>query len=213
MEYKKYFFEILAIIGISACLGIGYNFYSAKPLSLLRTPEKLNFTSESSLFSDSSNEAAGNSAETAIDSSESEKKVNEDSLKKAEKFKIDSLAKLDSAKADINNHKSEYINISMLKKYLGDPRILLIDARPPDLFAAGHIHGAINIYPLQDDRDAYLRSIMDLNHSKTIIVYCDGGDCDLSHDVAKDLKNFAFNRVFIYHGGWNEWSKNAGKRQ
>lgn len=214
MNFRKYLTEILIVVGISACLAIAYNCYSSKPLALIRTPEKITFAKESELFSSQNSdgtakEVAGTVPVTEVPIGE----INQDSLNKIKQHRLDSLAKIDSAKADINNHQSEYISLTILKKHLNDPRIILIDARPPNLFAAGHIGKAINIYPLQDDDDAYLRSLMKLERSKTIIVYCDGGDCDLSHDVYKDLKNFSYNHVFIYQGGWEEWSKYAGKKQ
>ena len=41
---------------------------------------------------------------------------------------------------------------------------------------------------------------------RVILIYCDGGECELSHHVADVLKRFAYGPIFIYTGGWAEWT-------
>ncbi len=43
--------------------------------------------------------------------------------------------------------------------------------------------------------------------SKEIIVYCHGGDCDLSLQVAKALQEAGYAHVGIFTGGWPDWQK------
>lgn len=82
----------------------------------------------------------------------------------------------------------------------------IIDARRPELYAEGYIGDAVNIFP--DDREAYISQLLDLPEDKTFICYCDGGTCDLSHQVAQQLIYLGYERVFLYLGGWEEWTRN-----
>lgn len=85
-----------------------------------------------------------------------------------------------------------------------DPRFVIIDARRPDQFDVGRIGESFNIFPY-DDESVYMDKLYSLPPDKVIIVYCDGGACDLSHHVAEDLSFNGFESVFIYKGGWEEW--------
>ena len=86
-----------------------------------------------------------------------------------------------------------------------DSRFVIIDARRPDQFEEGRIGESVNIFPY-DDEMVYMDKLYSLPPDKVVIVYCDGGTCDLSHHVAEDLANNGFESVFIYKGGWEEWT-------
>lgn len=89
---------------------------------------------------------------------------------------------------------------------IDNPDFFLIDARRPEDYAKGHIGNAINIFPYMEDEYAYEERIFFLPRDKTIIIYCDGGNCDLSDDVYKTIMQFDdFGRVFLYRAGWEEW--------
>ncbi len=96
-------------------------------------------------------------------------------------------------------------------KLLDNPDFIFIDARSKENYEAGHIGNASNIFPY-DDEDVYMEKIYSLPRDKKIVVYCDGGNCDLSHHLAEDLVINGYENVFIYTGGWEEWSqKNSEK--
>lgn len=79
-----------------------------------------------------------------------------------------------------------------------------IDAREPELYAEGHIPGAKNI-PF--DRVAkYTDSLKVLPKTELFVLYCDGGDCHQSHDLAEYMLANGWRRVTVYVGGWKEWS-------
>lgn len=79
----------------------------------------------------------------------------------------------------------------------------LIDARGPEKFAEGHIPGAVNIYG--GEAESRIPDIMRAPRDRVILIYCDGGECELSHHVADVLKQFNYGPIFIYTGGWAEW--------
>jgi len=97
-------------------------------------------------------------------------------------------------------------------KALYDIKGLFIDGRKPADFTAGHIKGAINI-PYEEFRakpqEEKIEMMRKFNKEGIIVCYCDGGDCDISIDLAYELAKLGFNSVNIYLGGFAEW-ENAG---
>ncbi|MDR0927989.1 MAG: rhodanese-like domain-containing protein [Ignavibacteria bacterium] len=87
----------------------------------------------------------------------------------------------------------------------GSGKFIIIDARRPENYAKSHIGDAIHIFP-GDEETAVIEQILQLPKDKHIIVYCDGGACELSHDLVALLENFGYTKLFIFEGGWEEWS-------
>jgi rhodanese-related sulfurtransferase len=82
--------------------------------------------------------------------------------------------------------------------------ILFVDARPPEQYAQGHIYGALNL-PWQAV-DHYFTALADqLDSPKTIVAYCDGDSCDLSHELALFLLEMGFKKVRVLVNGWSLW--------
>jgi len=89
--------------------------------------------------------------------------------------------------------------------------VVLVDARLPDQFAAGHIPGAVNL-PLEEFDDVYpsIAPRIDpalLSEQLVLVVYCDGGDCHASHNVASLLLELGYNEdyVIVYERGYESW--------
>jgi 3-mercaptopyruvate sulfurtransferase SseA len=98
------------------------------------------------------------------------------------------------------------VNFEQMKKIVDHPDFFLIDARLEDMYQDSHIGNAINIYPYWDE-DRYMMALQEVPYDKTIVVYCDGGACDLSHSVAETLQQMGIEKIFLYIGGWEEWSQ------
>jgi len=82
--------------------------------------------------------------------------------------------------------------------------VLFLDARPQSQYAEGHIQGALSL-PWQEV-DGYIAESVDrLAEARTIITYCDGESCDLSHELALFLINMGFKRVYVLVNGWSVW--------
>lgn len=80
---------------------------------------------------------------------------------------------------------------------------VFIDARESQYFDEGHIKGAWNIgSPLE------LAFKLDSLQGKNdlIVTYCGEADCGSSENLAFTLQDLGFTRIFIYSGGWFEWS-------
>jgi rhodanese-related sulfurtransferase len=83
--------------------------------------------------------------------------------------------------------------------------IHFIDARDTKLYADGHITGAANI-PFEKISQ-YQSQVDSLPKADLYVLYCDGGDCHLSHDLADLMLQQGFKRLAVFTGGWAEWSK------
>ena len=81
--------------------------------------------------------------------------------------------------------------------------VTVLDVRPRDEFALGHLPGAVNI-PL-DDLEARLA---DLDPGQEIVAYCRGTYCVLSFEAVAELRRRGF-RVRRLEDGYPEW-KAAG---
>ncbi len=99
------------------------------------------------------------------------------------------------------------ITYAQFKQLLASAPAYLIDARGADKFALGHIGNATNFYggEIQSRITELLESVP---RDRVILIYCDGGECELSHHVADVLKQFNYGPIFIFTGGWAEWEKN-----
>jgi len=103
------------------------------------------------------------------------------------------------------------IELADLQKALaeGDSLLVLLDARAPDAYLGGHLPGALNL-PAEALDASYPPLKEKLTASNRIIVYCDGGDCELSHDLASALKDLGHTRIQLFAGGVNAWMENGG---
>lgn len=81
---------------------------------------------------------------------------------------------------------------------------LLLDARTADVYAAGHIPGALNLSTDEFDQ-AYPRLKARIAAASLLVVYCDGGDCELSHDLAGMLKDLGHGPIQLFPGGFDAW--------
>lgn len=82
-----------------------------------------------------------------------------------------------------------------------------IDARSLDEYEAGHVPGA---FPLtMDDFSSGRppRIVQDLSEDTPIVVYCEGGDCHISGQVAQMLILQGFADVRILREGWPGWDE------
>ncbi|MCB0701184.1 MAG: rhodanese-like domain-containing protein [Candidatus Kapaibacterium sp.] len=96
------------------------------------------------------------------------------------------------------------ISYEQIKARVNNPDFIIIDARSPEDYSKGMIGEAINIFPYGDESE-YFEKIYTLERGKKYLIYCTGGNCDLSHHLAEDMKTAGFENIFIYEGGWEEW--------
>jgi thiosulfate/3-mercaptopyruvate sulfurtransferase len=116
-----------------------------------------------------------------------------------------------------------------VERALGDPEVLLIDARPADQYAgavsaaarSGHIPGARNVpyAGLVDGATGRFRSPSELSRAfaeagvdvkhlpREVVVYCNGGvTCTVPLHA---LQMLGRDEVAVFDGSWNEWGNDA----
>jgi rhodanese-related sulfurtransferase len=82
---------------------------------------------------------------------------------------------------------------------------VFIDAREPLFFEEGHLPGAVN-FPVSAILERRLPALP-ADRSRRLIVYCSGGDCEDSRIIARALTALGFENVFVFRGGWEEWTE------
>jgi rhodanese-related sulfurtransferase/DNA-binding transcriptional ArsR family regulator len=84
-----------------------------------------------------------------------------------------------------------------------DGMVTVLDVRPTDEYAAGHLHDAVNIQPSELGK-----RLQEIPKDHQIIAYCRGAYCVLSFEVVAELRKKGFN-VRRLEEGYPEW-KAAG---
>jgi len=85
---------------------------------------------------------------------------------------------------------------------------VLVDARSPELYAAGHIEGAVSL-PLVDVDDVLPEFIARIGKDRVVVTYCSGFGCPDSFDLGMRLIEAGYSDVRVFEGGYPEW-RDAG---
>jgi len=82
---------------------------------------------------------------------------------------------------------------------------VIVDARFPADYEAGHIGQAINVPPTTSAEDRRSR-LKHADKRAPVILYCQGPQCNYAERVAKRLYLDGFGNLVILRGGWLAWS-------
>lgn len=100
------------------------------------------------------------------------------------------------------------MQLSVVKKFFDANGALFVDAREPYEFDEGHIPGAINLpFDVALSEPETLAALP--VGGRPVIVYCGGGDCELSIKIAEELIFAGHGRVTYFQGGMPEWIENG----
>ncbi len=81
---------------------------------------------------------------------------------------------------------------------------LFVDAREPEEYAQGHIAGAVHLpYDLAAGEPELIENLD--SGGRPIVVYCGGGACELSMNLAYEMIYAGHTKVLVYMGGYPEW--------
>jgi rhodanese-related sulfurtransferase len=84
---------------------------------------------------------------------------------------------------------------------------LFVDSRTVDQYADGHVPGAASV-PLKEASENIVLATpkaLDVAPTRTLVVYCNGGDCQTSVLLTRILREAGFTDIKIFLGGWAEW--------
>lgn len=113
-----------------------------------------------------------------------------------------------SIQSQLTLSSGENIGISVheARQLYLDGKAVILDARSPEEYRAGHIDCAINLPWLFFEE--HFQKVSELPDDLTIITYCDGEACSLSKDLAMALIDFGFKHVRVIVNGWTVWVQN-----
>ena len=109
-----------------------------------------------------------------------------------------------ASELDLSSQDPVLLTISLEQaKSFFEEDILFLDARDEAYYEQGHIKGAMkNIFLMELIFN--IESIQ--SKSDPLVVYCGDPGCGDSEDLAYDLQDSGFNKLYVFKGGWLEWS-------
>jgi len=212
------FKEIALILIAAIVIAFAYNYSKPKPMPLLWEPKDIKTVSDDDLFGNtepSTEQTDDNDLTDDIITEPSNDKANQDAQIVDDKNDLvvsrNGIAEKENEtlNPEILKNSEFTVTYEQMKKIISNPDFIVIDARNPEMYAKSKIGKAINIFPY-DEEAVFMPKILDLPTDKRIVIYCDGGNCDSSHKLAEAIKTFGYKNVFIYSGGWDDWSKHQG---
>jgi rhodanese-related sulfurtransferase len=109
------------------------------------------------------------------------------------------LGEVERAAREYLGEEVETIGRDELLERLREGDVVVVDVRPEEEFAAGHIEGARSI-PLEELE----RRLAELPPGQEIVAYCRGPFCAYAHEAVRRLSN-AGRSARRLEGGWPEW--------
>ena len=89
-------------------------------------------------------------------------------------------------------------------KYLFENGVVFVDTRTEELFIEGHIKNALN-------SDSFEELIFKIESLQTkdvaVVIYCGDDECGSSEELAYDLSDEGFTKLFILWGGLEAWNE------
>ncbi|WP_395108303.1 rhodanese-like domain-containing protein [Actinomadura sp. SCN-SB] len=82
--------------------------------------------------------------------------------------------------------------------------VQLIEALPPDSYAAEHLPGARNA---PGPIDAELAARLAPDRQNVVVVYCSGPYCNRSKSTAEAFARLGYHDVRVYTGGKQDWAE------
>jgi rhodanese-related sulfurtransferase len=95
----------------------------------------------------------------------------------------------------------------VIELILAQPELVVIDARRPEDYAAGHIERAVNLPSDAIDAQSLARLVRD--QDTPLLFYCNGVRCGRAADAAKRAIEAGYRQVYYYALGMAEWQGRA----
>lgn len=99
------------------------------------------------------------------------------------------------------------LDLEAFRRMVDRKEAVILDARPEVFYDLGHVPGALSL-PREDFEARYkaLRGELERDKSRPVAVYCTNADCEDSWLVAEALVKLSHPKVFVFKGGWDDWS-------
>ena len=136
-------------------------------------------------------------------------------------FKLIQTQELNTEECDVDFlgelTEAKNLDIECVKEYFDKKKAVIIDSRTEEEYRTSRIMGSINLYADDFQNSIYCEDFsgeevcyldensQELPFDQTYIIYCNGGTCPLSKDLAGKMYEKKFKRVYVYEGGLPEW--------
>lgn len=209
MKKNQLLLDVMIILGISTILAFWFNGLSnPKGISLIREKQVLEIANDAEFDEIPADTANTQQVANPIPTTDT-LPIKKDTAKTGQTLQQNTP--INETKKVIEEEqgpaKAKAISYAQVKKLLSDPTVMVIDARNEHEFAEGHLPKARNIFAMEFEQ--YIPELIGMNKDIRIIVYCGGGQCELSHELSNNLIGLGFKKVYIYLGGWDDWKKNG----
>jgi len=107
-----------------------------------------------------------------------------------------------------NPQPPQFVSVTwpQAKEQLADGRTVLVDARMPSFYEAGHIPNAISVPASSGPEDLDKFKAQYPPPATPLIIYCNGEQCHLSHALATILTaQYGYTNIKVMSGGYNEY--------
>jgi rhodanese-related sulfurtransferase len=99
------------------------------------------------------------------------------------------------------------LTVDEVRFYMDKPGTLVVDARSAEEYQLGHIPGALSL-PLDNFDAIYPKLSPALKKAKLVILYCGGGSCGTSEELAQKLVQAGFGEdLAIFTDGLPGWMR------
>jgi rhodanese-related sulfurtransferase len=99
------------------------------------------------------------------------------------------------------------LTLDEVRFYMDKPGTLVVDARSAEEYQLGHIPGALSL-PLDNFDAIYPKLSPTLKKAKMVILYCGGGSCGTSEELAQKLSQMGFEEdLAIFSDGLPGWMR------
>lgn len=96
------------------------------------------------------------------------------------------------------------MQLPAVKRFFDAGAAVIVDAREKEEYDAGHITGAVHLPYEQVITDPAKLEAFD-PQGKPTIIYCGGGTCEVSMNLAYALIQAGKSRLLVFMGGYPEW--------
>jgi rhodanese-related sulfurtransferase len=98
-----------------------------------------------------------------------------------------------------------FIDLVSAKKLYDDRVAIFVDARTSQEYENEHISGAISL-PVRALLKGDIEPDKVLPDKEAVLItYCDGGECDISLELSKELSERGYQNIFVLGEGWPGW--------
>ena len=198
MRFLKDIVGGLLIMAVATGIGVAHNAVRGKPMTLvLRIPAPT---------APKTTEAAKQRKPTAAPEEAKPDASDDDLFSDAEDARGMAAVPNDIPEVTQEELVAGEVTMDRLHTILHAGTAILIDARSEHEFEEGHLPGAMNV-PYEKLVEYSPKLVDFVPMDATVICYCRSVDCDLSDDLALELRLMGYANVVLYRGGWDEWTE------